>query len=74
MGSAAVTWPRFSPASPIAKWSAVCDVFKPNRDKAAAAFAENRPKPETYVDYRRVLERKDIDAVLVAARTTGTHS
>jgi predicted dehydrogenase len=42
---------------------AVCDVFKPNRDKTAAALPG---KPETYVDYRRVLERKDIDAVLLA--------
>ncbi len=43
---------------------AVCDVFKPNRDRTAAALPG---KPDTYVDYRRVLERKDIDAVLIAA-------
>ncbi len=42
---------------------AVCDVFKPFREKAAAALPG---KPELYVDYRKVLERKDIDAVLIA--------
>jgi predicted dehydrogenase len=43
--------------------AAVCDVFKPNREKTAAALPG---KPDIYVDYRRVLERKDIDAVLIA--------
>jgi predicted dehydrogenase len=43
--------------------AAVCDVFRPNREKAAA---ELPGKPDMYVDYRRVLERKDIDAVLLA--------
>ncbi len=52
---------------PDCEMVAVCDVFKPNRDKAAAAFAKTDSKPETYVDYRRVLERKDIDAVLISA-------
>jgi predicted dehydrogenase len=42
---------------------AVCDAYKPNREKTAAALPG---KPEQYVDYRRVLERKDIDAVLIA--------
>ena len=42
---------------------AICDVFKPNRERTAGLLPG---KPELYVDYRRVLERKDIDAVLIA--------
>lgn len=42
---------------------AVCDVYKPTRDKVAASLAD---KPEAIEDYRRVLERDDIDAVLIA--------
>ena len=43
---------------------AVCDAFKPSRDKSA----EELPgKVDAYADYKRVLERKDIDAVLIAS-------
>ena len=51
-------------ANPDCEMVAVCDVFKPTREKAAGALPG---KPELYVDYRKVLERKDIDAVLIAA-------
>ena len=43
--------------------SLFADVFKPTRDKVAAAIG---PNASTYVDYRKVLDRKDIDAVLIA--------
>ena len=42
---------------------AMCDVYKRNLDQAAAKL---ETKVETYSDYRRVLERKDIDAVFIA--------
>ena len=46
---------------------AICDVFQPNAEKAAAAVvSKSAPAPDLYSDYRRVLERKDIDAVLIA--------
>jgi len=49
---------------PNAKVLAVCDL-KPDRlDKAATAAA--RDKPATYADWRRVIERKDVDAVFIA--------
>lgn len=41
---------------------AVCDVDKNRRE----AFAKADPECELYGDYRRVLDRKDIDAVMVA--------
>lgn len=46
-----------------AQCAAVCDVYKPTRDAISAKLPGN---PEAVVDYRRVLERKDIDAVLIA--------
>lgn len=52
-------------AHPDCEVVAVCDVYKPNREKALEALAPARP--DAYVDYRKVLERKDIDAVLIAS-------
>ena len=43
--------------------AAVCDVYEPH---AAAAKARAGPGCRSYGDFRRLLEQKDIDAVLVA--------
>jgi predicted dehydrogenase len=43
--------------------AALCDVYKPNLEQAAALVGGN---VDTYSDYRRVLDRKDIDVVVVA--------
>jgi predicted dehydrogenase len=43
--------------------AALCDVDKPRLTQFAAKFGI---KADTYGDYRRVLERKDIDAVVIA--------
>jgi len=51
---------RFIPAFQIA---ALCDVYKPNLEEAAERVGGN---VDTYSDYRRVLDRKDIDAVVIA--------
>jgi predicted dehydrogenase len=49
---------------PEAKVMALCDI-KPDRlDKAATAAS--RDNPTTYSDWRRIIERKDIDAVFIA--------
>jgi predicted dehydrogenase len=49
---------------PDAKVVALCDI-KPDRlDKAASAAAKDNPA--TYADWRRILDRKDIDAVFIA--------
>jgi predicted dehydrogenase len=51
---------KFNPAFRIA---ALCDVYKPNLEQAAALLEGN---VDTYGDYRRVLDRKDIDVVVIA--------
>jgi predicted dehydrogenase len=46
-----------------AQCAAVCDVYKPNLEKGLAIAS---PGAQAYGDYRQILERKDIDAVLIA--------
>ena len=43
--------------------TAFCDVYEPRRK---AAVEKYNPAAQDYVDYREVLDRKDIDAVIVA--------
>jgi predicted dehydrogenase len=43
--------------------AAVCDVFQPHLERAAAMAS---PAAATYKDFRQLLDRKDIDAVVVA--------
>ena len=43
---------------------AVCDVYEPRRQQAIEQFA---PQAKDYVDYRQLLERNDIDAVVIAS-------
>ena len=47
---------------PDVEVAAVCDVYQPNLDKALAATGG---KAQTYTDFRQVLDRKDIDVVIV---------
>src|SRR5215204_4930839 len=49
---------------PNARVVALCDL-KPDRLDTAATSAA-RDKPATYADWRRIIDRKDIDAVFVA--------
>ena len=46
-----------------AEIAAVCDVYEPRR---AQAREKDAPQAREYGDYRRVLERNDIDAVVIA--------
>ncbi|MBZ5581020.1 MAG: Gfo/Idh/MocA family oxidoreductase [Acidobacteriia bacterium] len=52
---------KFNPSFRIA---ALCDVYKTNLDEAAGRVGG---AVDTYGDYRRVLDRKDIDVVVIAA-------
>lgn len=45
---------------------AACDMYRPNLDFAADKIkAAKGTAPETYTDYRKLIERSDIDAVVV---------
>jgi predicted dehydrogenase len=48
---------------PDVEIAAVCDVYEPHLRRAQKAAGE---KTETYADFRRVLDRKDLDAVVIA--------
>ncbi len=43
--------------------AAVCDVYQPHLDRARSKAGGS---PQAYADFRRVLDRKDIDAVVIA--------
>jgi predicted dehydrogenase len=52
--------------------SAICDVYRPNRERAAEAIAkEFGSKPKTTTDYRELLGWKDVDAVVIATPDFG---
>jgi len=52
---------------PGVEFAAVCDVDRAQSDKALEILSkEGRPMPKVYRDFREVLDRKDIDAVLIA--------
>lgn len=55
---------------PGVRIAALCDVDSANLGYALDECAKHNEKPETFVDYRKVLERTDIDAVWV---TTPNH-
>jgi predicted dehydrogenase len=47
---------------PGVKMVAVCDIYQPYLDRAK----KDVPTADTYTDYRKVMDRKDIEAVLIA--------
>src|SRR5438132_11008854 len=49
---------------PNTRMAALCDVYEPNLDQARK-LAD--PKATAYRDYRRLLENKDLQAVLIAS-------
>src|SRR6266849_2771864 len=48
---------------PACRIVAICDVDQSRAEETRASLS---PPPDTYSDFRRLLERKDIDAVIVA--------
>ena len=43
---------------------AVCDVDTSHTDRAVARFTKDGKKPDTFSDFRKLLERKDIDCII----------
>src|SRR5512143_1064520 len=53
--------------NPEVECSIICDIDDANLTKGVDICAKrNRKKPDTVKDFRRVLDRKDVDIVLVA--------
>ena len=50
--------------------AALCDVYKPNLDQAAAMA----PGAKTYADFRELLAARDIDAVCIDRKSTRLNS
>lgn len=60
---------RMAKAAGGAEFVAVCDAWDERRREAIGVIGQQFPgaKPDETADYRKVLERKDIDAVIVAS-------
>jgi predicted dehydrogenase len=49
---------------PNAKITAICDIFEPNLTKGVSLSGS---QPKQFVEYKRLMESKDVDGVLIAA-------
>ena len=45
---------------------AICDIYKPHLEKTAARFAKEGQQVEQYSDFRKLIDRTDLDAVVIA--------
>ena len=61
-GTEGCTLLKFLATIPEGRCIATCDIYPPNLKKGVETIGSN---PQTYDDYRRLLERKDVDAVMV---------
>lgn len=62
-GTQGCTLLRFLTTVPQGRCVATCDIYPPNLKKGVETIGT---KPDTYEDYRQLLDRKDVDAVLIA--------
>ncbi len=53
-------------ANPDAQVVAICDIYKPHLEKTAARFGKLGKKVDSYSDFRKLIERPDLDAVVIA--------
>jgi predicted dehydrogenase len=49
---------------PNAKITAICDIFEPNLNKGVSLSGG---QPKTFVEYKKLMESKDVDGVVIAA-------
>jgi len=61
-GTEGCTLLKFLTTIPAGRCVATCDIYPPNLQKGVETIGNS---PATYEDYRQLLERKDIDAVLI---------
>jgi predicted dehydrogenase len=61
-GTEGCTLLKFLATIPEGRCIATCDIYPPNLKKGVETIGSN---PQTYDDYRRMLDRKDLDAVMV---------
>jgi predicted dehydrogenase len=61
-GTEGCTLLKFLATIPEGRCIATCDIYPPNLKKGVETIGSN---PQTYEDYRKMLERKDLDAVMV---------
>ena len=61
-GTEGCTLLRFLATIPEGRCVATCDIYPPNLKKGVETIGSN---PQTYDDYRKMLDRKDLDAVMV---------
>lgn len=62
-GTEGCTLLKFLATIPEGRCVATCDIYPPNLKKGVETIGTH---PDTYGDYRRLLDRKDIDAILIA--------
>src|SRR5512137_756380 len=62
-GTEGCTLLKFLATIPEGRCLATCDIYPPNLKKGVETIGSN---PQTYDEYHRLLDRKDIDAVLIA--------
>ena len=62
-GTEGCTLLKFLATIPEGLCVASCDIYPPNLKKGVETIGSN---PETYVEYHKMLERKDMDAVIIA--------
>jgi len=62
-GTEGCTLLKFLATNPEGRCIATCDIYPPNLKKGVETIGSN---PETYTEYRKMLERKDMDAVVIA--------
>jgi len=62
-GTEGCTLLKFLATIPEGRCIATCDIYPPNLKKGVETIGSN---PDTYVEYHKMLERKDMDAVLIA--------
>lgn len=62
-GTEGCTLLKFLATIPEGRCIATCDIYPPNLKKGVETIGSN---PETYTEYHKMLERKDMDAVIIA--------